>query len=124
MRVWLRQTLGLVENAEKENVEKRKRKLPYKDIFFFFFRRFPFRSFPFWRFPLTPTVPVVAQTKNRSLLRAILYHENYLFSDFLSLIENSSASSQTVETISTSSSRQLYFLQKFPTEKSIRPRFT
>ncbi len=33
------------EKIEKENVEKRKRKLPYKDIFFFFFRRFPFRRF-------------------------------------------------------------------------------
>jgi hypothetical protein len=33
--------LGLVENAEKENIEKRKRKYPYMKVFFFFFRRFP-----------------------------------------------------------------------------------
>ncbi len=45
---------GLLENAEKEkiekeNVEKRKTKYPYMEVFFFFFRRFPF-----WRFPPNP----------------------------------------------------------------------
>ena len=37
-----------------EKVEKRKRKLPYMDIFYFFFRRFPFSYFPFRRFPSIP----------------------------------------------------------------------
>jgi len=43
---------GLVENVEKENVEKRKRKYPYMEVFFFFSQHFPFRSLPFRRFPL------------------------------------------------------------------------
>ena len=43
------------KNIENENVERRKRKLPYIGIFFFFFRRFPFRYFSFRYFSPIPS---------------------------------------------------------------------
>lgn len=73
---WRLRHKGLMENGEKEKIEnkngeKRKRKYPNMEVFFFFFRYFPFRRFP-------PNPAILCEVTLAIVRREITYCYCYL----------------------------------------------